>query len=59
MSSPMGDTRPIVYTVDESFIHHTPMRNEFSNGIMAAILIVVAVIAVLEAIAIGILIGAN
>ena len=35
------------------------MRNEFSNGIMTAILIVVSVIAVLEAIAIGILIGAS
>lgn len=35
------------------------MRNEFSNGVMAAILIVVSVIAVLEAIAIGILVGAG
>lgn len=35
------------------------MRNEFSNGVMAAILIVVSMIAVLEAIAIGILIGSR
>lgn len=35
------------------------VRNEFANGVVAAILIVVSVIAVLEAIAIGILIGAN
>ncbi len=32
-------------------------RNEFTSGVLAAILIVVSVIAVLEAIAIGILIG--
>ena len=35
------------------------MRNEFSSGVMAAILIVVSTVAILEAVAIGILIGAR
>lgn len=49
----------LVYTIDDSIITIAAMRKEFTNGVLGAVLVVVVAIAILEAVTIGILIGAS